>query len=954
MTGNEDLKPLPRTTSAGTMLPSLSPPPGTAEVAQRHRRAQKNRQSRLSDLRNLPARSIRTDPGHGQTVLQSPAIQPLQTAEATSLNTGVAAYWAPKPKPRVATSATKDRWHQAIASIRIASKPAVAPTEPHASHKDAGDDAEISALWRISRGQDSTAMASPTAVWMQCGWQEAKSKWPDSSDKVALKHSTVSQPSPTTTSAVCRPSKMEPTPEPEPTHEAVSAAAPIATGTQAAEMTEKKRRIAAKMLPAISPPPVEEAQQAQQGRRRARGNRRVRLSNLSGIRTDPGLGETLPQSAALKALQPGGVMLSVFAATTLFASTAPKCTKPKSEATAWAPPVETVHELATEAQQPPLRQQDEEARKEKTEKEEREEKEEKDEREEKQREKTEVQQTKKSVGGRAEEVEVDQEKKEYTSSENNRKTQLSTVATASIASQRLLSSLPSTSKVRGRKLHPETHEIFATDWDLSSQLGRFDGIAVQQLAKMIASDHLPSLNTLDLSGMVKPAGTEALLTLLDALPSLNHLRRLGLSGTGMGPKTLVCLAKNLADMNSSLAVLDLSKCLLTGSDKYWRRLDTSMEGFESLCAVVGTDVIELNLSGCGLGPAAATELRCCALFQVRDSDDDTDTVATTAAHVVSLQSNPLGSDGAQFLARGFQLNTRLRTLLGVTEKSTTLDLSCDQMNLGLQGPRRLDEGLAQLLVAEMQACRAATMLQHINLSYAKLGVQGGTALVEGVFSTTTNLETIVMGKNLTLPLKEQREGTTLDASDQHNDPGFVVILAWWLSTPAAARIVDLNLSGCGLSGAIAASPWQLAKGLKGRFQDIDSELAGLGQLCKVLSRMQTVTLNNCGLGVASLIELAKVIGMASSQVATLNLDGNDLFGINRLFQGAKTKNSRRAKRDMTGWTSLCAALKSASSDEGSALVSISVVNDSIDPEAVALVADAVKSETRKPIMVRVF
>ena len=89
-------------------------------------------------------------------------------------------------------------------------------------------------------------------------------------------------------------------------------------------------------------------------------------------------------------------------------------------------------------------------------------------------------------------------------------------------------------------------------------------------------------------------------------------------------------------------------------------------------------------------------------------------------------------------------------------------------------------------------------------------------------------------------------------------------------------------------------------------------------------------------------------------MTTLNLDGNDLFGINRLFQGAKTKNSRRAKRDMTGWTSLCAALKSASSDEGSALVSISVVNDSIDPEAVALVADAVKSETRKPIMVRVF
>ena len=66
------------------------------------------------------------------------------------------------------------------------------------------------------------------------------------------------------------------------------------------------------------------------------------------------------------------------------------------------------------------------------------------------------------------------------------------------------------------------------------------------------------------------------------------------------------------------------------------------------------------------------------------------------------------------------------------------------------------------------------------------------SLVEAV--KTTTLESIVIGNDLTLQLKGELESDSFDASGQSIDPGYAMIMAWWLTTSVTASLTKVVIT----------------------------------------------------------------------------------------------------------------------------------------------------------------
>ena len=65
---------------------------------------------------------------------------------------------------------------------------------------------------------------------------------------------------------------------------------------------------------------------------------------------------------------------------------------------------------------------------------------------------------------------------------------------------------------------------------------------------------------------------------------------------------------------------------------------------------------------------------------------------------------------------------------------------------------------------------------------------------DGSTSDWTDIKTMD-GAPLNLPLQSNFDGESLDLSQQQLDPGYAMILAWWLTTPFTAAIASLKISG---------------------------------------------------------------------------------------------------------------------------------------------------------------
>jgi hypothetical protein len=147
---------------------------------------------------------------------------------------------------------------------------------------------------------------------------------------------------------------------------------------------------------------------------------------------------------------------------------------------------------------------------------------------------------------------------------------------------------------------------------------------------------------------------------------------------------------------------------------------------------------------------------------------------------------------------------------------------------------------------------AAAAVADLNISEAVIG-DAGAPLVEAI-SASSSLEFITIGKGLRLPLKDNYGSDILDAGDKGIEAGGATVLAWWLTTDAAAAIANLD---CSQNDAITGK----------RVNDkrtayvYGEELEGWVALCSSLSSSSITSLNfsGCQLNSESLTSLTKAI-----------------------------------------------------------------------------------------------
>jgi hypothetical protein len=123
-------------------------------------------------------------------------------------------------------------------------------------------------------------------------------------------------------------------------------------------------------------------------------------------------------------------------------------------------------------------------------------------------------------------------------------------------------------------------------------------------------------------------------------------------------------------------------------------------------------------------------------------------------------------------------------------KSYTLTVGEETIDLS---SKNLGPADVNFLAVWLQRPEVIAGIVHVDISQSKIGAEGGHAMVEAL--KTTKLESIVIGKDLTLPLKGELGSDSFDASGKEIDPGYAVILAWWLTTPVTAGLASLKLSG---------------------------------------------------------------------------------------------------------------------------------------------------------------
>jgi hypothetical protein len=293
---------------------------------------------------------------------------------------------------------------------------------------------------------------------------------------------------------------------------------------------------------------------------------------------------------------------------------------------------------------------------------------------------------------------------------------------------------------------------------------------VNEVAKaMCAGAGIVSINCL-----ANKFGEEGLSTLLASIKDTSVRSLCGLiegqtvaefSGQNLGPIDCKIMAAEFAFQGfiAGVKVINLSGCPLTGAiyeDGEWYDIDSDMAGFVALCGVLGK-LHEVNLSNCGLGPSSAGELA--------------KAVSSAEAAVNSITVDSTGDMPNQY--GDTQSGGPKPYTLTVGEE--TIDLS--SKNLGSAD--------VNLLVAWMHRPEVSAVIEALAIGANPIGTEGGNILIEAIQSST--LKTIDIGKPL--PLQGKYESDTADLADSGMGPGQVAILAWWLTTDAAAAITSANL-----------------------------------------------------------------------------------------------------------------------------------------------------------------
>jgi hypothetical protein len=263
-------------------------------------------------------------------------------------------------------------------------------------------------------------------------------------------------------------------------------------------------------------------------------------------------------------------------------------------------------------------------------------------------------------------------------------------------------------------------------------------------------------------------------------------------------------------------------------------LDADLDIIRTLCKGLRACQVltSLSLKGCHMGPQALVLLAAAEVF--RD--------ASAALNRLTIDSTGVMEDKYG--------NSEQKTYT-LTASDVTIDLS--QKNLGPAD--------VTLLTVWIQRPDVSAVVKKVALS--------GNALTGGEPSynvTTKAFDIQTDGKDISgvsVLFPSMTKVTELDVSNcglgATSMPGLAKLVS-----DATAALASVNFSGNGLTGASKEH---------GQWENIDLDLSGFVSLCTVLGKVTEVNLNDCGLGSASMPELAKIFSDPSAAVAHLNIAG---------------------------------------------------------------------------------
>jgi hypothetical protein len=331
-------------------------------------------------------------------------------------------------------------------------------------------------------------------------------------------------------------------------------------------------------------------------------------------------------------------------------------------------------------------------------------------------------------------------------------------------------------------------------------------------------------------------------------------------------------------------------------------VDADLGMFRALCEALRAlqELTSLSLGGCYLGPQALAVL---AEVVFRD--------ASAVLTSVNCLKNPLGDGGLVTLVTAVEASS-VGSICGLTEGQTTVDWS--QQDLGPFdckiiaadfGFRRFSAVLASLTLSGNQIsgtkykggkwvydadlsgftslCQVLGKLIEVNLSDCGLGPASMPELAKTFSDADAVVKKIVLSQNKLFGANQYGNHTVdadqsgwaalcdalpgspveeLDVADVGMGVTGVTSLAKAISSMAV--LASLTLSGNKITGTkYERRQW---------IYDVD--LSGFTSLCQVLGRLNEVNLSDCGLGPASMPELAKVFSNADAALAVVNVVGN--------------------------------------------------------------------------------
>eukprot|EP01047_Picozoa_sp_COSAG01_P045450 COSAG01_NODE_4186_length_5260_cov_5.388684_3_plen_1312_part_00 len=379
-----------------------------------------------------------------------------------------------------------------------------------------------------------------------------------------------------------------------------------------------------------------------------------------------------------------------------------------------------------------------------------------------------------------------------------------------------------------------------------------------------------------LSNPIGTDGADALIQVFEQNTKLRTLlgieegvNELNLSEKNVDPGQAKILAAELKASRATavLKEIALDGCPLTGATKKYssdahfsQNIDSQMDGFVALCSFLGK-LHKVSLSNCGLGTTSTAELA--KVF----SDPSAALKKVVISHNKLFGQKSRDNDG------------RPPYVHDVDGDQSGWTALCDSLpGSPVEEFIAVDVGMGPKGVTSLaKAISAGAVLAHLVICQNKIGSEGGTALVEAI--KTSNLESISIGKNLVLPINGELDSPTLDASNQDIDPGYVMILAWWLSTPASAVLASLTLDQNGIFGELYPS---------GNCKEADKYVEESAPLLDAIktSNLTSLSLSKTGIGPIICSRLATSL---SAVLTSLTVSHNDIGGtLASLVDGAKT------------------------------------------------------------------